>query len=59
MKYRIVEARNTYSLENKVKELLKEGWKLQGTVVVKPAFGNHGNYYDCDYMQVLVKEGEK
>ncbi len=46
MEYKIVQEVTSYSLEQKVNELLKEGWKPTGGLLF------HGNYY----YQALVRK---
>ena len=45
--YKIVFDRDTYELQNKVEELLNNGWELVGGLVVDGSY----NYY-----QALIKE---
>ena len=56
MEYKIVNANCTEYLEEKVNELIKDGWQLQGGVSISLSESDDYMYFDC--AQAMIKKGD-
>lgn len=53
MSYRVIESSSIEDLENKVRDLLVKGWKLEGGVSVAAYISSMGTDCDFYYYQAL------